>query len=235
MSGDMCTSLGNGFTNLMLFMYVAHKKHGSIEGFVEGDDGIYVTDVVMESSDFLLLGFEIKIEDLALECDNDLRTASFCGLIFSSNAIIRDPRKFFCGFGWTGSFLGAGDKIMQELLRAKALSACYETGQCPIVGKLARYALKVTRGSHYRFVDDGYHNYAHVETDESKIPEFAPDSATRVLMHKIYGITPAAQIEVENLIEQGRFDEIASFIPPLVNDLHVADSILYSSTFLEIT
>ena len=65
MSGDMCTSLGNGFTNLMLARFIVHEKGGKLEGFVEGDDGLFCTDVELDSGDYAKLGFTIKIEEVS--------------------------------------------------------------------------------------------------------------------------------------------------------------------------
>lgn len=68
---------------------------------------------------------------------------------------------------------------MDELLRAKALSACYETPHCPVIGKIARYALERTRGVHPRFVRDGYHDVPML--DEFDVPKFEPTDLTREL------------------------------------------------------
>jgi len=89
MSGDMCTSLGNGFTNLMIIKYLVHKRGGTMSGFVEGDDGIFrITGKVPTSADYAALGFNIKIEKV-----EDPELASFCGQIYSRTAreIVVDP------------------------------------------------------------------------------------------------------------------------------------------------
>lgn len=141
MSGDMCTSLGNGFTNLMLAKFLASEQHCEITGYVEGDDGLFCTNAELTAEAYEKLGFTIKIAKIS-----DISEASFCGMVFGPSCeIIRDPRRFLQGFGWSQSFLHAGSSIMDELLRAKSLSTCYETPQCPIVGVLARKALELTR------------------------------------------------------------------------------------------
>lgn len=207
MSGDMCTSLGNGFSNLMLSLFIVHEKGGSLDGFVEGDDGIFRSSVPLEASDYAALGFTIKIERVRDPC-----TASFCGMVFAdSGEIIRDPRRFLAGFGWTQSFLYAGAQIMGGLLRAKALSAAYETPQCPIVGALARAALSETRFFTPRFVNDGFHTIPH---DEFEVPDFSPRADTRELFAQLYGIPVLAQLEIEQLIFQHRFDRIQLLLEP---------------------
>jgi len=221
MSGDMCTSLGNGFTNLMLAKYIAHEKGGELTGFVEGDDGIFATDVQLTAKDYEDLGFTIKIETVDDPC-----TASFCGMIFAeSGEIIRDPRKSFQTFGWSHSFIQAGPVIMDQLLRAKALSSVYETPQCPIVGVLARQALNETRSVHPRFVSDGYH----VLPDVINIPEFEPSHDTRLLFERCYGISISQQLLAERMIEEGNLGALSQIIPPSEAQ---AD---YTSRFLEVT
>lgn len=206
MSGDMCTSLGNGFANLMLAKFMAHELGGSIEGYVEGDDGIFSSSVELTKEAYASMGFTIKIEEVEDPC-----AASFCGLVFSeSGEIIRDPRRFVGTFGWTQSFLYAGSKIMDELLRAKALSAAYETPQCPIVGAFARYALGITRGVRPRFVEDGYHH----PPDEVEVPAFNPADDTRHLFEQLYDIPRAVQLQIEAHVMRGEFEAVAHLMPP---------------------
>jgi hypothetical protein len=206
MSGDMCTSLGNGFTNLMLAKFIVSCKGGLLEGFVEGDDGLFCSTVELKCQDYEDLGFTIKIEEVPDPCH-----ASFCGLIFSeSGEIIRDPRRFVMGFGWTQSFINAGPRIMDELLRAKALSSVYETPQCPIVGALARAALDRTRHAHPRFVEDGFHDLP----DVIDVPAFSPSHDTRQLFEQMYGISISAQLAIEGAITSGSLHLVAAYMPP---------------------
>jgi hypothetical protein len=216
MSGDMCTSLGNGFANLMLCKFLVSEKGGHVEGFVEGDDGLFATNVNLTANDYEDLGFTIKIEEVTDPC-----AASFCGMIFSeSGEIIREPRRFMMGFGWTQSFITAGPKIMDELLRAKALSAAYETPNCPITGAFARYALLKTRGVRARYVADGWKDGYEYECrghDELNVPEFHPSADTRVLYEHVYGVSVACQLEAEAAVMRGDFACVARLLPPTVD------------------
>lgn len=210
LSGEMCTSLGNSFTNLMVLLFLI-KHHGGdyhdVRGYVEGDDGIFTSPIVLKSEFYEELGFEIKL----LEYD-DACKASFCGLIFaSSGQIIRDPRRFFNVFSWTQSFIHAGDKIMLSLLRAKALSSIYETPHCPIVGVMTREALKYTHGYKAKFINDGYHDQ--LEESDIKIESFNPSSETRMLFQEIYGIDINTQLIVEQLIREHKMDQVAMLLP----------------------
>jgi len=44
MSGEMNTSLGNGFSNLMFMLYACHVQGIAAEGIVEGDDGVFALE-----------------------------------------------------------------------------------------------------------------------------------------------------------------------------------------------
>lgn len=97
MSGEMTTSLGNGFTNLVVLKYVIASKGGHFQGLVEGDDSVFVSDVEITAADFLPLGFQAKVE-----CRESATLANFCGLTFGDDRqIIKDPRKVFAGFAWS--------------------------------------------------------------------------------------------------------------------------------------
>lgn len=214
MSGDMCTSLGNGFSNYMVVMYMM-KKHGHKEWdcVVEGDDGlvaVYDEGPLPVPEDYADLGFSIKIEHV-----DEPELASFCGVKYVDGQILRDPSDFLMSFGWTSSFMTAGPKIMHQLLRAKALSAVYETPQCPIVGAIARRALEKTAGYAPRFVFDGYHD---VPRDTKNTPDFAPSDKVRDVFARLYGIDAEAQKEIENKILNGDDDELIAtqtLLPPL--------------------
>jgi hypothetical protein len=221
MSGDMCTSLGNGFTNLMLMLCIVEKKGGTLEGFVEGDDGLFSTDVEVTAQDFEDYGFTIKIDEVADPCE-----ASFCGMIFSdSGEIIREPRRFMMGFGWTQSFINGGTRLMDSLERAKALSAAYETPQCPVIGELFRASLLKTTSSVPRFVDDGYHK----PRDVQNVPAFKPSMDTRLLFEHCYSVTVEEQLIVESMIRNGRLCDIQRIIRPL------SDQQSYNNNYVEAT
>jgi len=216
MSGEMCTSLGNGFSNLMLALFIAQKKGGQIDGFVEGDDGLFASTVPLCAKDYEELGFTIKITEVIDPC-----TASFCGMVFGADGhIMPDPRHFLANFTFTSSFIHAGDRVMKELLRAKALSTLYETPACPIVSAVARRALRDTRGSKARFVHDGYHETLHVPRDERGLVEVSITLSSRELFESLYGISIATQLAIEKAVERGKWNEVTSMLPPTGDMLH---------------
>jgi hypothetical protein len=222
MSGDMVTSVGNGFTNYMLSKFVATLKGDpDLQGFVEGDDGIFSTPVEITESDFSALGFTCKLVEVNDPCECiplDTGTSkygshagAFCGVCCTQGGeMIRDPRAFFQTFGWTSSFINAKQSIMDQLARAKALSACMETPQCPIIGAMGRRVLRETVGVVPRFVEDGYHTFPR---DEIKVPPFWPSPECRLLFEAHFGIPVAIQLAVEKRVSTGDFD-IADLVPP---------------------
>jgi hypothetical protein len=144
MSGEMCTSLGNGFSNLMFMLFLCERKGCTdVVGVVEGDDGLFTMEGIPPSTDdFADLGLIIK-------CDihEDISTASFCGLIFdpTDRVNVTDPRKVLVDFSWVSpQFAVARVGKLHALLRCKAMSLAHQYPGCPILVSLARYGLRCT-------------------------------------------------------------------------------------------
>jgi len=213
MSGEMCTSLGNGFTNMMLALYIVHKKQGTVIGFVEGDDGLFSSTVELTSFDYAQLGFEIKMEEVAKPGE-----ASFCGLLCSeSGQVVRDPREFLGKFGWTHD-TAASPKVQRELLLAKCLSTLCECGDCPIIGVLAREGRKKCGWfTKPRFVYDGYHKALDVPFYDRG---FKPTDSTRAFFAAQFGVDVPTQLKVEELIRSDHLDRIPDLLPPPRDQLH---------------
>lgn len=232
MSGDLWTSLGNGWHNMCALTFIAAEKNAYIDGYVEGDDSVFITDAEITAADFAQLGMTMTLNPGTGDTHYQPRNVmekSFCGVVCTDDLqIMRDPREFMSKFGWSTSFIGCNNRIKMELLRAKALSTCNETPHCPIVRPLAQLALKLTRGVNPRFVFDGYHNIQ-INRDESNLEEFAPTMPTRVLFQQLYGITVDQQIQVEKYIADGQLDRIQQIVQPN------ADMIHYNTVFVEQT
>ena len=209
MSGDMCTSLGNGFTNLMLALFLAYKKKGHLEGFVEGDDGIFATDVELTAKDYEELGMTIKIVNV----DTPLK-ASFCGMLCSPDLnVIKDPVGVISSFGWTSSFIQANDNIMWSLLKSKSLSLCYEMPQCPILGILGRTCLREANKQHIKEVKQAYDGYHELVPSDYDVPEFNPSLSTRLFFEQQFNISVSTQYVIEGMIDQLQMDRAALLIP----------------------
>jgi hypothetical protein len=202
MSGEMCTSLGNGFSNLMFMLFVCSELGSEALGFVEGDDGIFrVTGPLPSSADFEKLGLVIK-----LEVHEDLSAASFCGIIFDPEECINitDPRKVLASFGFTTrQYARASGRLKRTLLRCKALSYAHQYPGCPIIGSLAKYGLRMTRGydvAHFareRWSTGIWEREKLLNLLGTDIPEVPVGFRTRLLVEKLYGITVDVQIAIE--------------------------------------
>lgn len=204
MSGEMCTSLGNGFTNLVLANFIAYRKGGVIQGVVEGDDGLFHCTVPLSSADFLECGFTIKM----LQHD-DLLQSSFCGLIMSGDlSTMTDPVKVMLGVGWTSSNLRmCNDVVLKGLLRAKALSLAYEHPQCPILYRLALSLLVRTEGVVPRFSTNWYESSLLQEVERFKeetqlMLQKGPSPRTRIDFARVFGIPIPVQLRIEQELSE---------------------------------
>jgi len=206
MSGDMCTSLGNGFTNLMIwdFLYSRRNPGAEWEGYVEGDDGIFAFDGVSPTAEeYASLGFTIKIEDVT-----DPSLCSFCGVISADGQALRDPRYFLATFGWSASCIGCGYNKKMQLLKAKAMSAIYETPSCPIVNAVARRALALTNKYKARFDEKDWWDVNFVRPWMDKLPACTTTPEMRRVFSELYGVAPEVQIYLEDLILKGEDDQL---------------------------
>lgn len=203
MSGDMCTSLGNGWTNLSLMKFVVHKLGGTCDGRVEGDDGVFVVKGLQPGSHcFSRLGFKIK-----LQLRDTIMATSFCGNIFHPDVLVNitNAVKQIAKFGWTMSNLrfGGSDKLL-GLLRAKALSMLTTNAGCPILQSFACWAERVSRGAKLLFSGVGG-SRTWWEAQCVLDPEIKPvDVRSRLLYEATFGITVKQQIELETYFDGQR-------------------------------
>jgi len=136
MSGEMWTSLANGFSNLMNILFFADEKNLKIHGYVDGDDGIFCMDQpLIEEKQFTELGFKIK-----MNYGQNLSHTSFCGNIFDTDELLQlVPPEQIARLSWTCSshYLSCGKRVKEALLRSKAQSLYCLGKHTPIAGKLA--------------------------------------------------------------------------------------------------
>jgi len=206
MSGEMCTSLGNGFSNLM-FMLFTCQEAGCTEvmGVVEGDDGLFtMIGNPPKQHDFERLGLMIK----AVEHDT-ISTASFCGIVFDpiDRINVTDPAKVLANFGWTQrAHNRARQSKLTGLLRCKALSYAYQYPGCPIIQELAAFGLRVTSRvtnakalelANQKGHDWNQKNLVTAAVKQGNIPWKETGWATRILVEKLYGFTVEQQFHIE--------------------------------------
>jgi hypothetical protein len=235
MSGEMCTSLGNGFSNLMFMLFVCEEKGTNVvAGVVEGDDGLFALQGPLPTGDdFKALGLNIK-----LEIHDRLERASFCGQIFDLQDMITvtDPRPIIFGMGWTsGRYQNLRDTKLRSLARAKALSYAHQYPGCPIVQSLAHYVLRATRSLDTSWLLRGKHlgfwEREKLARDQvGKVPWKEVPVNTRILVFEQYGISPEVQIELERHFDS--LSELGPIIHPLLTILVHEDWVTYWNSYV---
>jgi len=210
MSGEMCTSLGNGFSNLMFMLFMCHEKGVDVDGVVEGDDGLFRIDgEAPTEEDFKQLGLVLKMEQ-----HDSLATASFCGIIFDEvdQKNITDPRVVLASFGWTTrQYARAKSARLRELLRCKSLSLAYQYPGCPIISALADYGLRVTAGvditrvfekDRGAYANEWYRNRLKQAVSQFRnVPRAPVGIRTRLLMERMYGVPEFMQRSIEQYLD----------------------------------
>lgn len=207
MSGEMTTSLGNGFSNLMLMTHACRILKVECRGVVEGDDGLFVFmpgSRYPDAAMFSRFGCIIK-----LDVYERISDASFCGQLFDpiDQEIITDPMEVIARIAWLNSrYAASRSSKLKALLRCKALSYYYQYPACPIVTELALYCLRVSAGCDVRGVMGSVDSYKRhiVETALServwKEQRKTIGHQTRLLVAEKYHIPITVQLEIEDLL-----------------------------------
>jgi hypothetical protein len=220
MSGEMNTSLGNGFSNLMFMLYLTScNGNDNVRGVIEGDDGLFVMSGPIPSPErFAGFGLDIKIINFS-----DINHASFCGMVFDldERKNVTNPIDEIVNFSWCKAMY-ARSKLSKHkmLLRCKALSLIYQYPNCPILTAFAHKILKLTAGISVRdFILNGnyFNQYEKViMIDALKHWQQArfyrnvvargllgePGLKTRQLVEQLYGISVQDQCLIENYINE---------------------------------
>jgi len=222
MSGEMCTSLGNGFANLMVGLFAAFY-HGAthVVAIVEGDDGLFTANSKRDYGPtfFEDLGFTIKMVEVPLE------ESSFCGLIFDPLELINvcEPIGAILTLGWSsGRYINLGDAKRMSLLRSKALSMYYQYNGCPILTELSQAVLRLTSGRDLRWALNERNIslwrreiLQNAMTWMSSAPQVKqPGLNTRLLVEKVFGVTVEHQLVLEDHFS--RMTSLKDFHHPLL-------------------
>lgn len=230
MSGDMCTSLGNGFTNLMVMSYICKEKGWvmPLRGVVEGDDGLFlVSGEIPTEKDFQNVGFEIKMEKAT-----SIGSAGFCQIFFAEvGHNLVDPIYSILRSGWTYSkLLNCKQSVLNRLTRSKALSLVCECPQNPITGKLALKMLSLTNGLEH--IDFSVYENAYWANRISlsnvheciRRAKLGPSLMDRHFVSEKWGISVDEQLILEDYIS--RIDSISQLDHPILT-LHVDERFPY--------
>jgi hypothetical protein len=222
MSGEMCTSLGNGFSNLMFMLFACHKFNSRCVGVVEGDDGLFRVDGPLPTTEFFSeLGLKIK-----LEVHSSLSEASFCGIIFDEEERINvtDPVSELVNFGWSNAkYAGASPNKLLQLLRCKSISLAYQYPGCPVLWKLADVGMFLTRSQDIRslvesrlFDSWNRNTLREAMGTHSVMP---PGPRTRELVARLYGLSVERQLMIEAELETLKRTGVRPLSPHYLEDL----------------
>jgi len=212
MSGEMDTSLSNGFSNLMFMLFLCSKNgNTNVSGVIEGDDGLFVMDGdAPPAAMFEDFGLTIKIQIF-----EDLAHASFCGMVFDldDQKNVTNPIEELINFGWTTArYAKSRTSVHKCLIRAKALSLAYQYPACPVLSKFAYQMCKLTAGydsmSWVNSQSGHAFNLYEIEMIRKSHEYFSsknlleePGIGTRLLVEQLYGLTVAEQVILEKYIE----------------------------------
>lgn len=146
MSGEMWTSLCNGFTNMLLVKFMLQKS-GSIGNFlVEGDDGFIACTNELDFNIAKRLGFNLKIEETL-----DSHEVKFCSLSTHEGRIVPDITRVLSHYGVINDIRIAdlhrkgskrGMKQIRQLMKSKAHSLLATSSGIPILQAIAVQQLR---------------------------------------------------------------------------------------------
>lgn len=211
LSGEMVTSLGNGFSNLMINLFVLKEKGAkNVTAVVEGDDGLFMFDGPCPTeADFLELGFVIKLTPV-----QTLSDASFCGVVFDpeDRCSLADPHKTLATCSWLeSSYQSSSPKIKRDLAVVKGLSMLAQYPGCPVIQSVALWMLRVSNykpSERDRLLSHAIANRTgwwekRVLKMVKKSP-FVPipvGEGSRAVMNRVFRMTPSQQIFLEDLFD----------------------------------
>lgn len=231
-SGEMWTSLANGFSNLMNMMYLCHTKNIDFDGFVEGDDGFFgVSKCDIHPEDYRKLGFNIKLEYVT-----DINDTSFCGIKVSESGKQLVNPELLNRVGWTNDkrHFHMNQKHRQELYKSKVMSSYCLSRHTPVVGPIL-YSI-------FKTMMNVKQNRKYCDWWESKFEwTFEPpdiDMGCRVTFEKLYGISLREQLELEEYYArnpQDHFDIDFGYVSNIGNlDWGTPGAILRSGQLLNL-
>jgi len=213
-SGEMTTSVGNGFSNLAMTAFLLRDRINILDlrCVIEGDDGLFAIpkfcEPLVKPECYAKLGFLIKSE-----WHNTVNEASFCGLIYDEHDLINitNPIDEILSIGWSmGENIHASDERLKNLLVAKTYSLAYEYSGCPIIYKLARW---LARANGLKLDWSILTSRAWSEWEREKFAFIRtrniasmllrePSIGSRVLMERVFGVSVADQRAMESYFDQ---------------------------------
>jgi hypothetical protein len=225
-SGEMTTSLFNGFSNIVVNSFVAEEINGAtiFKGVVEGDDGLFVHNGKQPTpDDFLPLGFKIKIIPVVKYYE-----ASFCGVVFhpESRRTLANPWKALMTSTWASDdYLRSTLETRKKLGIVKGLSYLAQYPGCPVISALSQWMLRVNGFEREKLEDvlcwyesqraTGWWDRVLIrDIRGSLLQSSEPCYQDRVLIEKLYGMNVETQLDLESRFEHSSGDVWISDVVP---------------------
>lgn len=201
-SGEMSTSLGNGFSNLMFFLFACSENKIKFTGpGIEGDDGLAGVDKLIPPPFWLKMGLNIKIEE-----HERLTEASFCGNIFDEVELINitEPMYYIASMFWsTRQYAISNVGVHFGLLKCKALSLAWQYPGCPVLSTFALRILELLDGvnPNLNALSNEYEREQFAMNVKTKSPPTKQcGPRTRALMASKFGIDVERQLSLEKFL-----------------------------------
>lgn len=225
-SGDMSTSVGNGMINLMVTSFCAYRAglipaFSLLDAWIEGDDSIFSLDV--DRDDPRLQRFEAELNVMGMRAkvkySDDLGESGFCSLYFDQSLdLVQDPWTFLLKFPWAIGHSRDTPEQLQSLLKGKALSYLFCGPRSPVVAEVCAYILRTTPG-HATLDDfDRYWNeqvFQGIPDPEATVDLSGPTESTRMLVHKLFGMSP----ELQRIVTQEFIGVLRGSPSPFLDEL----------------
>lgn len=202
MSGDMWTSLANGFSNYCICQFMMHKS-GSYGNFlVEGDDGYIACTRPIDFNIAKRLGFKLKVEPRT-----NHRDISFCSLHVCDGRIVPDIRRTLNHFGMScqlkiaNLYQGTSKRSkrkFRQYKKSKGLSLLAVGRGIPILQEVALQVLRLNSdvGIDSKYIDWWERNFFDMTNLK---PEPITDD-TRIYVAHEFGIPVDLQYKIETAV-----------------------------------
>lgn len=204
MSGEMWTSMCNGYMNKLLVEFVAKRSDAHVDYLVEGDDGFICSNKPLDWSLVEKCGFKLKCEQV--ENVNDV---SFCSLRACGDLLVPDIPRTLSHYGYIidaclSNALPHNSKRtikrLDEIQYAKANSLLATSAGIPILQELALQQLRVLSGTHLNPLYFDWWEREFYDLNDPKAKVISPEVRSYVM--KEFHIDVATQLEIESAIRK---------------------------------
>jgi len=206
MSGEVNTSLGNGFANIAICKFVASQcGDPNARVVVEGDDAIIACSVPLDELHFNRLGIKVDLKLVPTPGH-----AGFCQQYWDVDHQRMLSPSYMMRVGWSSKCpVNASAEFRMQLLAAKLMSLSWVAPHSPLFWNLSR----LVNCSKARFHRD-YWTVRKLAEMGMQVPTtkgrwivipFTPNAdigppsdSTRSFFEGLYGLTPTQQLAIEN-------------------------------------